>query len=562
MAQVFSPVSDSISNVTRRRGREIDLSDDGDQVLLSEMIHQARDQAPPNQTNPTPDAQTPHADAVGPTLVLDGLTLRVASSIGTADLSNAGKLYNKLSRDKLPPDQMNDFRVAATKCVLRKRLAQVSVSSTDEGALENVCNLHTQIQSLRDHLHLFDLDDVFHVVQPVNCRVTSDLHPKTWNVFEDYVSLDPAMVANSIAYYHLWLYESPYIRENLSITYAFLKNNTDEALWNKCLPEYERFPPEARGGPLMLLLILQRIQNTTESALTHLVHRIEHLKISDIEGENVETVATLVKAALTLVDRATARNMVRLPFDFPKTLLKVYQTSSVPEFNEQFRQMLLQAQQSQDLQGGDALWPSVDVINTLAKNSYLRMLNDDLWTVPANSKAYHARNGKGKGKGGKAGAYSASTPSTPSVCWNCGGSHLADVCPKPRNQALFDANKAKWLAANPRRRGPTSKRKPLRKVVDGKPMIRNKNGVYVADVGLIRKQAKEAKTKTLLDELAASLASLEAGSPTAPRTPALSLGSAPAPASNLSTPAPGPYADRASKTCALVQETFDKFLKL
>jgi hypothetical protein len=320
----------------------------------------------------------------------------------------------------------------------------------------------------------------------------------------------------------------------------------------------------------MLLLILQRIQNTSESALTHLVTRIEHLKISDIEGENVETVATLVQAALTLVDRASARNMVRLPFDFPKTLLKVYQTSSVPEFNDQFRQMLLKAQQSQDLHQGDALWPSVDVINTLAKNSYTRMLSDNQWTVPATAKGYNARHGKGKGKGGKAGAYSAGTSSsngTPSrtpVCWNCGGTHLATECPKPRNQTLFDANKAKWQAAHStRRRGSHSRRSaPQRKVVDGKPMIRNKLGAFVLDNGALLQQAKQAQTKTLIDDFAASLVSLEAGSTPAPSTPVSVLtGYTPAPPT-LSTPPPVPLADRASKTRALVQDTFDKLLRL
>jgi hypothetical protein len=309
----------------------------------------------------------------------------------------------------------------------------------------------------------------------------------------------------------------------------------------------------------MLLLILQRVQNTTESALGNLVHRIEHLKISEIEGENVETVATLVKAALTLVDRASERNMVRLPFDFPKTLLKVYQTSSVPEFNAQFQQMLLKAQQSQDLHGGTALWPSVEVINTLAKNTYIRMLSENTWTVPASTKAYHARRGKTKGKGTKAGAYNATTPGAPPrppVCWNCEGPHHLKECPKPLNQALFDANKAKWQAArDARRQGPTSRR-PHRKVVDGKPMIRNKQGVYVLDSGTLHKQAK---AKALFNEFSVSLASLDADA-TAPTQVSALTGTTFSP--TLSTTQTAALSDRATKTRTLMQATFDKFLKL
>jgi hypothetical protein len=311
----------------------------------------------------------------------------------------------------------------------------------------------------------------------------------------------------------------------------------------------------------MLLLILQRVQNTTESALSNLVHRIEHLKISEIEGENVETVATLVKAALTLVDRASERNMVRLPFDFPKTLLKVYQTSSVPEFNAQFQQMLLKAQQSQDLHGGTALWPSIEVINTLAKNTYIRMLSENTWTVPASTKAYHARRGKGKGKRTKAGGYSASTApsasSTPShspVCWNCEGPHHSADCPQPRNQTLFESNKAKWQAAREARRRGSNSGRPHRKFVDGKPMIRNKQGVYVLDNGTLH---KTAKAKALLDDFTISLASLDADDTATTQVSALT-GITP----NLSTTPTAALSDRATKTRTLVQATFDKFLKL
>ena len=301
VSQLFSPgvtprAINTSDNVTTGRGSDFGLSTEDDGPVGTDIL--LSDLAQPRRTSDDdPQAPVSAANALQ-TLTLGGLTITVAETVGTAELSNVGKLYDKTTRYQLPPDQMTDFRVAATKCVLRKRLAQVSVSATDEGALEHVCNLNTQIQSLRDHLHLFDLDDVFQVVKPVNSRVTPQLHPKTWNVFEDYVSLDPAMVANSITYYHLWLYETPHIRENLSITYAFLKSNTDDSLWNKCLQDYEKYPEEARGGPLMLILILKRIQNTTESALANLVTRIQNLKISEIEGENVETVANLVKAAL------------------------------------------------------------------------------------------------------------------------------------------------------------------------------------------------------------------------------------------------------------------------
>jgi hypothetical protein len=76
----------------------------------------------------------------------------------------------------------------------------------------------------------------------------------------------------------------------------FLKNNTDEVLWNVCQSDYMQYPELGRGGPsLMLILILQKILNVTESALSALVNKIQHLKISEIPGENVDDVVAWLK---------------------------------------------------------------------------------------------------------------------------------------------------------------------------------------------------------------------------------------------------------------------------
>jgi hypothetical protein len=126
------------------------------------------------------------------------------------------------------------------------------------------------------------------------------------------------------------------------------------------------------------------------------------------------------------------------------------------------------------------------------------------------------------------------------------------------NQALFDANKAKWQAARDARRQGSNSKRPHRKVVDGKPMIRNKQGVYVLDSGTLH---KHAKAKTLLDEFTVSLASLDADDITAPTQVSALTGTTPA-RPNLSMTQTATLSDRANKTRTLVQATFDKFLKL
>jgi hypothetical protein len=94
-------------------------------------------------------------------------------------------------------------------------------------------------------------------------KATPDLHPRDpTNLFMAYVSLDPVMVANHSVFCHTWLSHVPYIGQNFSFTYTFLKNNTEDSLWAKCLVDYDKYPPLAQGGPLMLSILLAPQKNT------------------------------------------------------------------------------------------------------------------------------------------------------------------------------------------------------------------------------------------------------------------------------------------------------------
>jgi hypothetical protein len=323
---------------------------------------------PEDESGPQDDA--PHSSSK--TITIGGQTLTLSATPGDTTNLNIGKLYDKTKRHELTPDQLTDFVTFATKNILRKRLNQVSVSATDDNALEHLSFLQNQLTSLRDHLHTSDMDDVFDIVYPIDSHTSPDLHPgDPINLFTAYVSLDPAMVANHTVFCHTWLGAAPpYVVQNFNFTYTFLKNNTEDSLWAKCLVEYEKYPPAARGGPLMLSIILTRIVQTTQTALDFLVLKLTHLKISTIEGENVETVATMVEAVIQLLNQAALSEKARLPSDFPKTLLKLYQTTSVPSFNDIFMRHYQDALEQQDLHGGNACWPDPAKINKLVTAAY------------------------------------------------------------------------------------------------------------------------------------------------------------------------------------------------
>ena len=64
----------------------------------------------------------------------------------------------------------------------------------------------------------------------------------------------------------------------------------------KCLETHDEHAPVQQGGPLMLHLILQRIQDRSEQTLDVLKIRVAQLDISKLKGEDVEQAVRLIKS--------------------------------------------------------------------------------------------------------------------------------------------------------------------------------------------------------------------------------------------------------------------------
>ena len=134
--------------------------------------------------------------------------------------------------------------------------------------------------------------------------ITQFLTDVYFDLLRDYAKLDDNIIANSCAWYNLWVKEK-YIQENMAYTFTLLQNNTNESLWNKCLEEYEEYAPQQQGGPLMFFLIIRRIQSNSETAIEHLKKQIKNLKLRDLPGENVDTAVSLIKTTYQALENAS-----------------------------------------------------------------------------------------------------------------------------------------------------------------------------------------------------------------------------------------------------------------
>jgi hypothetical protein len=174
---------------------------------------------------------------------------------------------------------------------------------------------------LKNHLLEYDMADVFTIVVPVDINGSPELHEEQYNVFDDYPKLtSEELVGNSNAYYSGWI-KDDYVTENLNLSYNLIKNNIDDNLFNKCLEEYEIFHPMQQGGPLILFLVLKKVHNASEQHLEHLKDKVETLKISDLEGENVDTAVSLINAAYSIFISSSTATQSRVPPEWSKTLI-------------------------------------------------------------------------------------------------------------------------------------------------------------------------------------------------------------------------------------------------
>ena len=129
----------------------------------------------------------------------------------------------------------------------------------------------------------------------------------------------------------------------------------------------------------MAYLLLSKILTTTESAIEILMAKIKTLKIPDSKGEDVDAVVSLVRSTVDVLLSASDVGRSYIPDDFPKTILRVFQSSSNKEFNETFAEEQRTVQRESDRNGTKPLWPTVEGTLLQAERVYQRLVTEGAW---------------------------------------------------------------------------------------------------------------------------------------------------------------------------------------
>ena len=427
----------------------------------------------------------------------------------------AATTYPKTARATWTNSDLMKVKEKAIGNVLAKgdKLAvPVFKSQKDDTILVQVVKLRVQLKALKEHLVTFDMLDVFRIVMPLDVLNSPEMAAGAipYDLFQHYAKLNIELVALSNHWYCRWA-DQPYFNENLSWSLQMLKANTEPSLWSKCHEEYEaviaRYHPNCQGGPLMLIIILKRIINLSAAVMDLLKLKVSTLKISSLPGEDVDVAVALITACYEVMDSASTHDRDLVPHDFAKTIYFILQTTSVDEFNQIFRD-LYNAIQGQEDKGLQVTYPPVPEILTHASRAYIRIRLGGGWCEPVSPQAHI-----GQDTNDQSGLTGDTPVNADYVCWNCGKNHRLRDCPLPRDEAKIEAEVLAFRKRRAeRRKNAPDGDKPKNKLSDdGKPLVLNKKGYYVADQKTIKAQAKAAAQEKAVHDIAALIAGMTPG---------------------------------------------------
>jgi hypothetical protein len=375
-------------------------------------------------------------------VVIDGLTIKKLSTAAAAPPSVA--VHSKTSRAGLDETERVRLFRSATQRSTQGIFKPLPIAITDPRQLTDYSSMDTLIKTARDHCKIYDMADVFTIVFPDPASPGSLIQEngsvKTRNLFTDYATISVPEVAASNAFYHAYTTDNvDQLHTNLQWTYYYFSNNIENDLSHRLQQKYDHFTSLQQGGPLLFILLLQDLLLSTESSLKGLQDQLKLYRIDKIAGENIKTVSTIV---LSIANRIWYSNKQNFPSGFIDTIIKLYQSSSVLSFNEQFRTIANtraseQAAAKIASQTGASIPPStinndltsVQLLTGMADQFYDQYQQDGSWNLSVKTKPFPHTDSQGR------------VNATPLVCFNCNGPHHVRDCPKPLDKETVTQNR-------------------------------------------------------------------------------------------------------------------------
>ena len=368
---------------------------------------------------------------------------------------NQGVLFKKQDRSTLSKADLNVYFMKFIEQSKGTHLfKKLSFDVKDPEKLLHIESLQLNLRTFRMDLIRYDVHDVFWICTNPTNTATSTSPMQFKNLFEDYIVLSITEVADSNKWYRLYLDPSqyPWIDENLNWSRQYIEHHVEPALYRDIVNEFDSYNEIQRGGPLLFIMLMKRLTSDTTEGIKYLQDLVKNMKLTDFQGENVDEACNQISAAhkrlqqsqhlLTAAQMTTGSTTTTstiatstgpifsnaiVPEDFPLQVISVFQTSSVPEFNDQFRQLYTIHDLGKHAIGTSIATPAlpkVEEIILIARRKYNSLHQQDKWLGKLHNPSTFVSFAKMQ------------------KCFNCDQEgHSVDQCPVPLNEDRVKQNR-------------------------------------------------------------------------------------------------------------------------
>ena len=304
------------------------------------------------------------------------------------DIAQAKPQFSREIREKASTKEKLIISSEATKGA-ESKLQKVDVVTElsqkgRKSVLNNNVEVDTFIENLERHCVRFDMN-YFMTNFPSLEEASAGDHDrfrsgKTVDLFKKWDLIgskhsNKQVVLNNIGETIAWLKtytkaESESYLEDMEWVHMHLLNSMTPELREDVLTTLKHdFPKEQHGGPLTFAVMIDKVINLSPSAIDTMKANLKTYNIKDIPGEDVSMVVRQFLYALKRLESNGAIDTLLI-----QSLYKVFQTTSVPEFNDQMAHM------ARGSIGINAVQHTYKQILDAAKDHYKYLISLELWT--------------------------------------------------------------------------------------------------------------------------------------------------------------------------------------
>jgi hypothetical protein len=335
-------------------------------------------------------------------------------------------------------------------------------------------------------------------LQNISLQMTFDgATPRTVDLLVDFRKVTVAEVALSCSWWNLHGFfmdstnKKQTLGRDMNWSYLHFKNHVNDNLYNDVNKVFLKHEKKERGGPLFFKLLVDTLLSSNETSLSSLESTIKKFNIAKDGMDDVpETIKTLEAGSLTILAmRDDGSGRPPLPEKYVVDLFKVFQTTSVPVFNEKMAAL----HANLDLHRLTRKEKTLNTIDNLesifdfATVFYEELFDEGVWTQVTLDTAKSTFNIFWKNR-----------------CWNCKKENCnVTRCNLPIDNNQIEINKQEWMVENNRdgtgtgtgngRRGRKPYKKPSgewrppethennKRIIFGKPYTWNGKSSWVLD---------------------------------------------------------------------------------